>query len=264
MLLYFIETTAKSAPSIQNIEAHGLGYAFNGKPTSRGVASGPSGQAGYILCDNVFCKTSQPEYNKATQVWRKIPKSTAWIGIVTGSTITPDQLERPELRPSHSVELLDGHKWNCPIAMKWDDAGSEFPRPLNALPTKPDLDDDGNWTLTGIQSQYQQLWKTACEFYNAKMGATLTEDERRAAFEFGNIMDSAIVSLSTNYRINKIESVVLGILDIQKSARVLDALIDWPTMQSWMKKKIEEEHAGSDSNNGPEDSTPDTAQPSPS
>ena len=55
--------------------------------------------------------------------------------------------------------------------------------------------------------------------------------------EFADVNDAALLALATNYRVGKAEVVLLGLFDDRATVEILKALIDWPTISAWLKKK---------------------------
>ena len=154
--------------------------------------------------------------------------------------------------------LADGREWLCPIARGAIDSDGELGWCQN-LPAAVGLDAEGEWTRQGVVAKYAPLWAVAMRWWDAFAAASPDEDDEPDAeaektqirFEFADVNDAALLALATNYRVGKAEVALLGLFDDRATVEILKALIDWPTIQGWIKKKARSIPAGSSSDAGP-------------
>lgn len=245
--VYFIPRATRQV-KLAEARALGLAYALEDKLTPAGVAHGPDGQAGVVVADPDRVPPHKIGYYQAEQAWRKIPGgSTAagdalWVGIYTADPPTPADLVR--LRPlvGHGVTLADGRRYTVPVARSIDEAADELVY-HNRLPQAITIDDEGEWQPAGVLAQYTRLWEIACAWWDARLGAQ--ETDAGWTFHFAQANDCALEALAANYRLGKAELALCGLLTEEAVVAVLDALIDWPTVISWLKKKFPPVSAGS-------------------
>ncbi len=239
--LYYIP--GMESPTPQDIINAGLRHAFDGQREISCQCQGPDNEThGAILYDGRVKPNDirDVHYNPATQTWQQIPGRTAWIGWVTGQIPGPEDLERGEMLDGHLVEMADERKWLCPVARGLIPSDETLQWTCE-LEEKIGLDKDGKIIVDGVIPKYQKLWALADTYWNVLNGAiTETDDEGVALFEMENVTQSAIQCLTTNYRIDLCEMDVLGLFSIKTPAKILEALVDWPTFEKWGKKKATE------------------------
>lgn len=232
MFLYYFPACQKVTAEL--IEAQGLAYALTpGHLQPCQVIKGPDGGAG-IVCGHGDLETSRVGHFPQRQSWRQYPGREHWVGIETEPPTTPAQLLRPEALAGHQVTLGDGRQWVVPLARA---VSGEADAPLFrcALPHQLDLDDSGGWTVGAVASRHAGLWQLACDYFDARAAAELQSDN--ALMEFDELHDAATQVLQTNYRIDKLEAVLLGLFTGGAAVAVLEALIDMPGLAELIKKK---------------------------
>ena len=245
VFLYYIpeqptEVTLETAAGL------GIGYAFEVKPDTRTVNGGPDGGNGIVFGNFALMGDLPSGYYPDKQTWRQMPKSEVWIGYYTGTPPAPEDLIVKQPLAGHWVELGDGREWMAPVARGLSVDGDDI-RQETRVPVMTGLDDDGNWTASEVSAKYAALWDTACSFWDHFAAAIgdAEEGEESAEFKFDGAHTSALLALSTNYRIGKVESVMLGLFSIHHVRKILEALIDWPVAEDWLKKKAKTGVAGS-------------------
>lgn len=256
--LYFLH--AGGGVGLADFEAAGIGYAWPDQRTKRETLKGPGGTAQGVVVADARLPADRVGFWPDRQTWSKVPGSTAWCGYYTDEPPTPEELLRAEPLPGHRVELADGRPWLVPVARGVAEDGW-----YHTLPRQSVLDESGQWTRGDVVAKYGRLWETACQWWDALNAATVESagDAARLVFDFAGIHDAAVVALSANYRLGRIEAALLGIFDDRCVRRVLDALVDWPTLEEFAKKKIEADRqaAGSSSEPGKPADSQATDQP---
>jgi hypothetical protein len=240
MLLYFVPGGTLGVDRPQLIEA-GIGYAFEG-PTigRRQVTCGPSGNPGLIMA------ADPPEdaavgYYPDRQRWQAIAGSAAWVGLETERPPTPDELSRAQPLRGHWIGLADDQQYLVPTARCWVEEDGEL-RWVHGLPRTSQLDAEGRWSAGEILPRYATLWQYAVRWEEARFGVSLDEPTKpikdAQELSFQDAHQAAVVALAANYRLGPTEVSLLGLLTAELAVTVLDALIDLPTREAWVKKKL--------------------------
>lgn len=235
-LLYYIPNQTRGiAP--QAVADLGLAYALGGVMWTAAdiIQNGPDGGRGVVLADDkiVPCVGHFPEQ----QTWRKIPGSDVWVGMVTTAPPSPADLVRDQVLPGHLVKLADGQEWLVPVARGRREEEGDLRWTMN-LPTTPTTcDEDGKWVAGGVSVAYRPLWEIAERFWDEWYEADTTEQE--TILDFANLNDAALLALATNYRVTITEVVLLGLFDSRCTVEILKAIIDWPVIEAWVKKKAD-------------------------
>ncbi len=251
--IYYVNDPGRQQLTLDELQAWGLGYAFDERPTFRGCHSGPDDGQGLTFADS---RIGGLGYAPDGQTWRKIPPALLadeappiHVGYFNERRPGPADLERRRTLAGHLVELGDGEKWLCPAAIAVDEDAEEF-NPQGRLPAVSDVDENGKWQTSAVRAELAELWTIATTFFDRFMAGV--EVEGGIKFDFDGIHESAVAAITANYRIGPIECAMLRLLDEHACIEVLQALIDWPTSKAWMQKKREREAAGEDSSAGPE------------
>lgn len=243
-LLYYIP--GRSHASLADAAELGLEYAFEQDLSPRRVTgSGPDGGQGLIVAD--AARVPDIGYYPDRQEWIKIPGSPvgAWVGRYTDLEVQPEDLARLELLPGHPVRMGDRQEWQVPTARAWS-AGGESPSWYEALPHRAGLDEEGKWVMGQVAERYRQLWETAADYWDKFWSAAGTaepvdvagqEEGCRISFDFEGMADAAVVVLAANYRLDRAEVALLGLLEQQTPEEILNAAIDWPTFVEEVVKK---------------------------
>jgi hypothetical protein len=244
-LLYFI-SGKNDKLAYDDAAAVGLGYAFEvpgrgGSPnwTPVGVCSGPDETSGVVLASAAATWDSPPGYYPDKQEWRRIGKGPAWVGMYCDDKPRPEDLVRAEMLPGHAVRLADDQEWTIPVARganEQDDALSWH----IALPSAVSVNDAGEWVRAEVIDKYQVLWAVATRWWeelSAALSGSASSDDSGIRFDFAGLLDAALLALATNYRVTRIEVGLLGLFNEQCATEILKALVDWPTIQQWLKKK---------------------------
>jgi hypothetical protein len=234
--VYFVPGVHGGGVTRETLAEHGIEYAIEGQPESTDVTGGPGGGNGAVVADS-RTPVEGRGYYADRQTWRQIPGSEAWVGWETDSPPEPDDLVRHKVLPGHEVTLGDGNPWQIPIARALVDNEKGSLEYTCTLPQTLDLDTEGKWTLGKVVSPHTLLWDDACRYWNSRIG--IDTEESDIDFKFDALVGAAIRAMNTNYRINAVEAAGIGLLTTQSLHAVLEATVDWPTMQAWQKKKDE-------------------------
>lgn len=237
-LLYYIPDKAKSIPPTEVCDA-GLGYAFQGRLSAVEIRGGPDKKNGVLF---TAAGDSLGEhilgYYPERQTWQNVPKSTAWVGCYDDDRPGPGDLLQPNPLGGHPVLLGDGNEWTVPVARAIVEEENEL-RYHCALPSGVTLNGNGQWCRGGPVKKYTKLWSTALKFWDAWTAAVAGTEAGAggADFDFDGLNDAALLALQANYRVGKAEVVLLGLFDGEPATAILQALIDWPSVQDWSQKK---------------------------
>lgn len=218
------------------IKVEGLEYALDpGKLTSCQVHGGPDGGAG-VVCGGANVMASRVGHFQQHQTWRKCPRHDHWVGLDQRFIPQPEQLLRPEALRGHLVTLGDGNQWLVPVARAFFSEGDEL-RYYCALPHQVDLDDDGHWVVGDVARTFRHLWDLASKYWDCKHESAVEGDQ--VTLEFDELHDAALTALAANYRLGKVEAVLLELFKGDAAVQVLEALIDAPTLADLIKKKAD-------------------------
>jgi hypothetical protein len=213
-----------------------LQYAFDesGSFTRVETVSGPLGAgAGVILANAASVPSDRVRLDPANQTWRRIPKTDFLCGRWNDSVITPSTIQRDTLHEGHPIELEDGSRWQCAISRGFDAERLSYYSPL---PRSLALNDDGIWLPSEFAPQYRRFAQLAFEYADA-YEAALSSDQQ--TFQFASIDELAILGLTINYRISAIELALMpDAYSIRARQQMIGAILDFPTIQEWGKKKI--------------------------
>jgi len=246
--------------------AAGVGHAFESKPVCRQITgNGPNGHGGVLLGDGQ--RVPEVGYFPTRQRWIKDPTRELWVGVHTDGPLPgPADLLRQKPITGHWLELLDGQQWLVPIARQYQEEDGEL-RWAHNLPRRLARAQDGTWQSTAIVPRYQAIWDLAQRWENSSIEAARNagkkDDEDVATFKFNDVVESAIRMLAVNYLVGSAEIDLLGLLSTELASEILDALCDVPTRLAWFRKKKQAagESDGSNTGDGPGDSTPATDPP---
>jgi len=251
-LLYFVPERDRTI-TLDQVRELGLGYAFERRVVGSNATGAIDGRNGVVLADPTRVEGHRIRYLPDRQTWRKIPglQGEAWVGCYTGGVQPPDVARADQLQ-GHWVTLGDDQQWLAPVARALTEQDDDL-RWHNPLPTATTIDDDGNWVDAGVLPRYRHLWPIATAFWDAWANAESDDDEQevQVAFDFTGSRDAALAALAANYRIGKAEVASLGLFNQQAVASILQALIDWPAVEGWLRKKREQ--GGSSTAGGPGD-----------
>lgn len=253
----------------------GLDYALGGKCKARHCLNGPGGGGeGCIAVHPDQVPAELHGFWPERQTWRQIPgaagQAGVWVGTTNGVAITPQDLARPDGLPGAAIELADGQRWECPIARQYQRQGEEIAW-CRMLPERLDLAADGTWTKASVVNRYAALWEAAELWARCRHGLGTPGDVERLAGgqAGGGENDLAVLCLQTNYTLGRIEAAILGLLSPEIVVRILDVLIDEPTLLTFIaedqQKKTTDSKtpAGCSSLAGPAGELPSTDQPLP-
>lgn len=263
--LYFLADRT-SKPSAEELAALGLAYAFDAAVECREAHRGPDGHAGVVLSASDRGLGFFPD----RQTWRRMDRGTEgqrdgenppvspslspsiYLGYSPAALPTPDELARPEPISGHWLKLDDGHHWLAPCARRWEEFEDRllwdynFPRRLSYQA--------GRWAPGEVKPRYARLWELAVAYETAAQAALdeAPEEASGVSFRFDEIDELAIGALQINYRVGPHELDVLGIYDVAARQQIIRALLDTPTWEQWLKKKLAAAaRGGASSSSGP-------------
>lgn len=253
--LYFVPNCQCPGRPVEALKSAGLGYVVEDGDSweARPVQNGPAGNTPGVVIGRSPDKVG---YYPDQQSWRAIPKTEAMLGWQTNALPTPEELARPTLLIGQDIKLGDGRHWRAPIVFEAPQIGENDKFRL-MLPRRLDLNADGEYVRTGVAAGREAAYAAAEWWLNDVMLRERAAGEL-PLFDVGEALAAAETLLATNYRIGRVEIVTLGLLDEEYMQRVLEVAIDSAAFWTYLRKKSES--AGSSTNAGPADSTPDTAQ----
>lgn len=240
-LLYYLPG-GSSTVVLADLQKAGIAHAFEvpGRgdlPIMSGCpcTKGPDGSAGVVLADHRVVEGIG--YFEKTQTWRPMIGGKAWVGFYRDDPPRPADLVCRSPIAGHLVPLNDEQLWLIPVARALDEDGSGLAF-SNALPTTVTLNDEGQWENGGVVPRYAALWELATRWWDTLHEATAEASESQTvAFDFQGGYDAALTALATNYRVGKSEIALLGLFNQECCREILNALVDWPTMEAFLKKK---------------------------
>jgi len=234
--LYFVETDQFQG-TLEDVARAGLTYAFEAPPLVRASTMGPGEKPGFVVSVD-----DELGYYPIKQTWRRMsnvecrmsnePRPIRWVGKTTGREIAPAELCRRRTLNGHRVTLADGREWLCPAARKLVDSLDGAVQWHNALPHRWDVDDAGRWIMGSVLPRYAELWEEVewvWDYFKRADGGTAVDGQKAG--------HAAALALGANYRVGPVECGLLSLIDDQTVFEVLGALIDWPTLLEWDKKK---------------------------
>ena len=236
-MLYFVPG-AKRSITYAEVCALSIGHAFEGRFAASEVFDGPTGTAGVVLSHDAL--RWLPAFYRERQTWRSVPGSTAWVGRYDDLPLEPAHLLRRDALRGHLVTLADGQEWQIPVARGASEREGELVCYVN-LPQYTEVDDAGEWREGAIVPRYAELWQHACDWWDTLRGARVEGegDETQAGLSFAGLHDAALAALAANYRLGKPEASLLRLFTKPHAVEVLKALVDWPTVAEFLKKKAE-------------------------
>jgi hypothetical protein len=245
-----VEGPTNSAKLLERLRTCGLGYAVEDRITSRGCERGPDAMRGVVIC-NGSDMTGRLGYFPNDQMWKRVPGTDAWCGMYKQDLPKADYLQRADAISGEWIRTDDGNSWLIPHARRFVEHAGGMAIAMN-LPRSLTLDDGGRWVTGGVKARYARLWDLASIYADAWAKAV-----SEAAGEAGGrvieladdvLLETAIETIKTNYRVGAIELDMLSIFDQEVMWKLLAILIDQPTFETWAKKKATElESAGGSS-----------------
>jgi len=235
--LYWIPGGGVTVPPEQ-IDEHGLAYAFDGGCTARTCDRGPDGQRGAVVVAGGN-EDGKCGYWPSKQAWRQVAGRSAWVGMYNQNKPTPDDLIRQQQVTGVWIDADDGSRWLAPIARKWHVLDDQIVWDYN-LPRRLTLNDDGLWVPGEVKPRYERIWQLAMDYEATATEALAKADSASVVrFRYDDMDLLAISALQVNYRIGPIELDMLGVYDDQLRQRIVDVLLDNDTWQDWIKKKVD-------------------------
>jgi hypothetical protein len=176
------------------------------------------------------------KYRPDEQDWELVGaagRPAYWIGTFKDDPPGPADLARKKMLPGHLVELADGRGWLCPVARGQAASDGRLVW-YHTLPRTIVLADesDREFTEGPVVPRYARLWQLAGAYWQARLGSAIADagEGAEVSFDFQGAAAAAVECLVVNYRVSAVEVSRLGILDTEAPRKILDALIDWPTL----------------------------------
>ena len=251
--LYYIEGATQDV-KIADLRRFGLGHAFDndGDFTASGVTRGPGAPGSSDAGPGIVVATMSRLGERALglypdeQTWRIIlgtGDQKVMVGHYKDDPPRPVDLARTTQLPGHPVVLADGQTWLIPIARAVAEQQGQLQLVQN-LPQRTTLDDKGDWVRDGVIPKYARLWEIANQWWDQVIAALNDTDlpdsgESQISFEFAGRNDAAVAALSANHAIGKFETAMLELFDDQCAGLILSALIDIPSINMFLKKKLD-------------------------
>lgn len=188
------------------------------------VETGPAGIGGMMA---VF-SGEKIGYYPEQQAWRRRSPGV-WVGMWKDDRPTPEELAVEDQQEGHFVAMRDGRRWLCPMAREWIGEEAKW---TSRVPAAMEINDNGEWIRGEVEKRYRRLWEIATAHWDS-----LGDSDK--SMPLCKLTDLAVECLAVNYRIGRVEASLLGLFDDQgrASLAVLNAAVDLPTIEEWMKKK---------------------------
>lgn len=244
--LYYVPGLKADVPPerlLENLRAAGLGHVFDSINFARRGARGPDGLDGVMACVDSGSNGSATRlgYYPDEQVWEKDPlergeSGCVWIGYFKSAPPGPMSLAKPEQMGGHQIELADGNPWLVPVA-RYCTGEPAFPRRLRVKP-------GGRVVVDSVVPKYEDLSRRAEEVWE-KVFPTLIGEEasEEITISIDDEFGLAAEALAVNYRIGLAEASILGLFTTDNVARVILALLDWPSVQKEAQKILKKNNA---------------------
>jgi len=233
---YLLTEPAGEVVDLAEVTAAGLGYAFEAAPACQRCYAGPEGSTGLL----VSMDPASMGYKPAKQRWEKVPGlgGKVWVGMRTDAPPGPAGLVRTSALAGGQLILGDGNRWEIPQARQYDQAGFYC-----CLPCETGVNDAGQWTSGPVMTKHRALWELSESWAVLRAEALrryLSADSERPAdlqLEGVDARDVAFAALAANYRIGRIEVVMLGLFTGETEQRIADEVIDFEGYVALIKKK---------------------------
>ncbi|MBN1126922.1 MAG: hypothetical protein JXA82_18110 [Sedimentisphaerales bacterium] len=224
--LYFI-------PNMQTVTAEvlkdtGLSQILEEPICQRSPTLGPEHAMGVLLSMN---RSRDVIFDPNRQRWTPSIDKTYWIGLDNETPPAPHELAREEMLAGHKVILGDGNEWLVPVARQVS-GGCALPRSLS-------IGADGQAVTGAVIGKLASFWKQVEALWDDTL-ILLDMREGEPALTLTDRLKLAVQALSLNYRVTLDEVVLLGLLDTDSLQKVLDAVIDWPTLIEVGKRMAED------------------------
>lgn len=230
-LLYYVPGTA-TINKVKIVEL-GLGYAVeDGGPDYAGMSPGPDKASGVVFSLPGASGTQAQPSQAGDYTFEQMPGMDVWCGFNPTSPPAPEDLARKEQIGGHDVRLADGNVWHVPVARAVNGATS-LPRRLKW--------DGTDWKPGDVLPQYRDLFAGACAVWDALV------EQDAGEITFNDECGLAVTALAINYRLGPAEVSLLGLFDTESEGEVAKALIDWPTLEEYLKKKRDHDETSSPS-----------------
>lgn len=204
----------------------GFGHITESGVVTRACTAGPDKHGGLVFAASGF-DSAIVGYFPESQTWEGVPGSEVWIGYYTARRPGPAELERKKLFGGHLVNLSDGQKWLFPVARKMN----------GTTPLPKGYRHDGQaWVAEEVKEQYRKLYENACALWNVIFEEN-TDGVRQLSVSEG--LDIAVSALALNYRVGAHEVSALRLLDSDCMHDAFFAIVDYPSMVEFLKKKEE-------------------------
>ena len=231
----------------KQLDELGLGHVFE-HPEARGCRGFPHEKGdGAIVVEGSKLGSVNHGYYPDRQEWRAIPKSRAMLGWYRDAMPVPADLERDVMLPGLDKVLGDGEHWQVPVARTIADQ-DEW-QPVNMLPCRHTLNDDGEWVSGTPLQRYVPLFEAAQAYWDAyweaidKLGTQEGEGKQAQRFTVAVDDTSCVVVVQANYRVAAVELSVLGAFNDETVAVILETAADMESVATWFKKKRERDGA---------------------
>jgi hypothetical protein len=242
MSAFMIFVEGADAPvSRKQIEAAGLGHAFDGVPNHAKMA-GPGGRQGVMLSNVAKLDPYQPVYRPNEQTWRKAPAALTpllpWhLGYYNAAPPTSADLARPEQIAGNQVEL-HGQPWQVPMVRTTRLDGT----PRVALPSYLQLGDDGRPRQGAVVDELAWLLERVTPFWDAWLEGYEASSDEEDSFTItmpDSIFADAAAVLSANYYVGPVECEALRLFrnDDGSLSKVMGAACDTASAIMFLKKK---------------------------
>lgn len=231
--VYFVASTSRTAPTC-------LAYAFDGKqPAVRDIiGAGPGGNPGKLFGAGRWLHDGTGlGYFPDRQTWVGPTTDGVWIGFANDAPPTPEELARETQLRGHLVRLADGNNWLVPVARAFTDG-----RWTSSLPRKLAYDTaTQTWTYDKPEMRFQPLWDIASKWmdYISQGGEKDDEGNVETVVDVSVAEAAQLCSdvLSFNYCVGPLECSQLGLFNDSTVVELLNAVVDMPTLNAWLKKK---------------------------
>lgn len=232
--IYFI--SGRAGITNEQIAQAGLADRI-GKHETAVIGKGPSGERGVLLVNTEhiagYTRSHPFTYDKNAQEW--FDCKDYWVGYYRDNKPTPDSLERREKIRGVLVKLYDGNEWLVPIARSFETG-------MTTMPVVFTLGPNGE-PVSEILQEFKEFSADVEKLFewnitlNSKGPEGIKEREDLQDIDFFAL---ACRALTINYRVSPVEVCLLKLITSQNLWDIFNVLLDWASLEEFVKKKEEE------------------------
>ena len=247
--LYFVPGTDINSV---DLDAVGLGYAFEGPPDRSYNAKGFDGSSpGALLMQKGPMPAGRLKLNPPEQVWKE--QKRFWVGYWKDLPPTEESLRRKTMLAGSDLTLQKAD-WTIPTAICFEEYNGDVV-PVHQLSRYIECHINGEVTLGEVEQQFAPLMDVALRF--------LESVDPEVVYTKAECWAAAAMVLSYNYRIRLPELSMLKILTDKSAADILNICVDMEELGKLCIEKKVIDDVETSTNAGAPESAPVSSPPQP-